>query len=278
MFSLFEGVYDSYLAPTQINLLVVGGTNSGKSALLERLKVTDIPSRPSKKTAALEAEQMTETLYKAFVETGAVDIAGRRKSSILKITDTSTKSNATPEQINRRLAEAESGVASETLSSSKPVATKKKGRFSFNICPAPERYLKSAQDQDEDFDDAEHEAEQKKLLGAVDELDEEEGNSSFTDPPRRVRCHSKEFDVDSLDLMDGRRSSMQDIPLSGSITQSASTAASKNSQTSSSRRSSTQQRPTVQGSELLQSSAEEYDLKSNGKMLPLVKIRPTSKF
>lgn len=289
MFSLFEGIYDSYLAPTQMNLLIVGGTNSGKSALLERLKVTEIPTRPRNKKTALDAEQMTQTLYTAFVETGAVDIAGRRKSSVRKITDTETKSTATPEEINRRLAAAEAACGGKP---SQPVAaaTKKKSRFSFNICPAPERYLKSSQDQDEDFEDAEHEAEQEKLLAGrnksetrsyeqeiMNELGEEEGNSSFNGPPRRVRCHSKEFNVDSLDLMDGRRSSMQDIPLSGSITKSASTAASNVTQTSS-QRSSMQPRPTVQGSELLQSSSEEYNLKPKAKILPLIKIRPTSKF
>jgi ribosome biogenesis GTPase A len=46
MFSLFNGIYDSYLAPSEINLLVVGAPNAGKSALLERLKVSEIPTRP----------------------------------------------------------------------------------------------------------------------------------------------------------------------------------------------------------------------------------------
>jgi hypothetical protein len=35
--------------------------------------------------------------------------------------------------------------------------------------------------------------------------------------------------------------------------------------------------PAIQGSALLQSSTAEYNVKANAKMLPLVKIRPTSK-
>ena len=46
MFSLFEGLYDSFLAPAELNLVIVGVPGSGKTALLERLKVTKVPSRP----------------------------------------------------------------------------------------------------------------------------------------------------------------------------------------------------------------------------------------
>jgi GTPase SAR1 family protein len=288
MFSLFNGIYDSYLAPSQLNILVVGGTNSGKSALLERLKVTEIPTRTKgNDNTAQTAKEMTQTLYTAFVETGAVDIAGRRKSSIVRITDSDTKTKCTPEDINRQLAVAEEAYSSQTkIPPSQPVATApSKRRFRFNICPAPERYLKSAQDQDEEFEAAEHEEEQKKLLASVDRERsrsplslEEEDNAAFSEPPRRVRCHSKEFNVESLDLMDGRTSSLQDIPLSGSLGKCGVPGANSNDpQKRSSRRSTTQMQPAIQGSALLQSSTAEYNVKANAKMLPLVKIRPTSK-
>ena len=164
-----------------------------------------------------------------------------------------------------------------------------------NICPAPERYLKSAQDQDEDFVDDEEE--RKQLLTSADgssaskqpatssfedeikkELEAEEGglNDSFSDPPQRVRCHSKEFDVDSIDLMDANRTSMQEIPLNESLKQRATSNENTTSENSS-RRQSVQPRPTILGPPLLQESTAEYDLKSKAKMLPLIKIRPTSK-
>ncbi|KAL3900080.1 MAG: hypothetical protein SGARI_006321, partial [Bacillariaceae sp.] len=264
MFSLFNGIYDSYLAPSQLNLLIVGGTNSGKSALLERLKVTEIPTCP--KASSEGAEQMTQTLYAAFVATGAVDVAGRRKSSIRKITDTKTKNNAAVDVVNRQLAAAEA--------SPQPVTRRRFPRF--NICPAPERYLKSSSDQDEEFED--NEMEQERLLNrgrsrSPRNLEDDENNDSFSEPPRRVRCHSKEFDVDSLDLMDaGRRSSMQDISLSSSSLPKIGAAVENNS---SSKRTSVQPRPTVIGAELLQSSTQQYHLRANAKMLPLIKIRPT---
>jgi hypothetical protein len=228
MFSLFNGIYDSYLAPSQLNILVVGETNSGKSALLERLKVTEIPTRPKGSyNTAKTAEQMTQTLYAAFVETGAVDIVGRRISSIQRMTESDTKTKCMPEDINRQLAVTEEAYLSQLKTPPpQPVTTAQtRRRFRFNICPAPERYLKSAQDQDEEFEAAGHEEEQKKLLASIDHgrtsSFEEEDNGSLSEPPRRVRCHSKEFDVDSLDLMDGRTSGLQDIPLSGSLSKSA---------------------------------------------------------
>ena len=94
MFSLFNGIYDSYLAPSQLNVLIVGGPMTGKSALLERLKVTEIPTRHNKNVQnRLGAEQMTKTLHAAFVETGAIDIAGRRKSSIREMTNNNNNNN-----------------------------------------------------------------------------------------------------------------------------------------------------------------------------------------
>jgi hypothetical protein len=295
MFSLFNGIYDSYLAPSQLNLLIVGAPNAGKSALLERLKVTEIPTRPKSGTSGdnLHPQDLTQTLYIEFVETGAADIAGRRKSSLLK----RNEGTISPEELNRRLAVVEAADSSTVASSIKPaVVTKPKRRFlRLNICPAPERYLKSAHDQDEDFEEDDHEEEQKELLASVDhghsfeekvrgELNAEgDGHDSFSDPPRRVRCHSKEFDVDSLDLMDGRRSSMQDIPLSSSPGKTNAAAAATTTTTSHNaakqqwnRASSVQSQPVIQGPPLLQSSAEELYLKPNAKMLSMTKIRPTS--
>jgi hypothetical protein len=309
MFSLFNGIYDSYLAPTQLNLLIVGPPIAGKSALLERLKVTDIPTstRPRRSTSSLSSdnisnshhlgkvEDLTNTLYTAFVATGAADIAGRRKSSILALTGGGRNNNnsrsispkrnpSTPEEVNRQFAAAEEETTNEAataLSSNQLTVTKPKRRFfRLNICPAPERYMQSAQDQDDDFEESDHQAEQKELLLAFQDAASttNEYNDSFSDPPQRVRCHSKEFNVDSLDLMDGRRSSMQDIPLENSCTKKISTSiTSKNVDEYPTRSSRQSPLPRVQGPKLLQSSSEELYVKPNAKMLSLMKIRPTSK-
>ena len=167
MFSLFNGMYDSFLAPTQLNLLVVGASTSGKSAFLERLKVTDIPTKAGGRAGTTHTnarigteEMMTQTLYQAFVKTGAVDIAGRRKSSILKMTRQTSGGSAAAgsnseaddrvAQLNKKLQNAEAVAAVTTAMptpSTQPavVIQQKKKRFLTNICPAPERYSRSAQ-------------------------------------------------------------------------------------------------------------------------------------
>jgi hypothetical protein len=71
MFSLLTGVYDSYLAPSQLNLLVVGAPSVGKTALLERLKVTQMPKRSTNKPSTPPAV-LTPALQDAFSE-GGVD-------------------------------------------------------------------------------------------------------------------------------------------------------------------------------------------------------------
>ena len=48
MFSLVSGLYESYLAPPQLNVLIVGAPGSGKTALLERLKASQLPNRATR--------------------------------------------------------------------------------------------------------------------------------------------------------------------------------------------------------------------------------------
>jgi hypothetical protein len=321
MFSLFNGIYDSYLAPIQLNLLIVGPPNAGKSALLERLKVTDIPTTKPRRHVSSSSdgsnqnnknlgrvEDLTVALYTALVETGAADIVGRRKSSVVVMTSGGGDANSrsispkrnptTPEEVNRRLAaaanaeqETSTGVGKTTTTTNDASVTRPRRRlFRLNICPAPERYLQAAQAQDEDFEENDHDTEQKELLASFHDgattttstqSNAREGQDSFSsDPPQRVRCHSKEFNVDSLDLMDGRPSSMQDIPLvnNGNCDKPISPLT-KNDlmHDRPSNRTSRHQLPSVQGHKLLQSCSDELYVRSNAKMLSLMKIRPTSK-
>jgi hypothetical protein len=135
--------------------------------------------------------------------------------------------------------------------------------------------LQSAQDKDDEFEESDHHEEPKELFASfkqktttTNEWNPKEGHDSFSDPAQRVRYHSKEFNVDSLDLMDGRRSSMQDIPLDNSYTKkipaSTTSKAVEEGRTKSSRQ---QPLPCVQGPKLLQSSSEELYVKPNAKML-----------
>ena len=58
MFGLMDGYYKSYLAPKKIKILIIGPNGSGKTAFLERCKVTKFSS---KKELASMYESLTTT-------------------------------------------------------------------------------------------------------------------------------------------------------------------------------------------------------------------------
>jgi hypothetical protein len=302
MFSLFNGIYDSYLAPSQLNLLVVGAPESGKTTLLERLKVTEFPTRPrngrgDSKTVQqrIAAEEFPATLRAALLETG-VDMDGRsrlRSLSKTSLASGGTSSSGTPMA---------SALPPQTpIGTGNALVITKKKQFSF--CPAPKRYARSAQDQDETIVD--DETEHLVLGGGGDSDQDNESRSrdaifrddSFSsnhmrDPPRRVRSHSKEFDVANLDLVAGemdamelttetrngnnREMSMRSIGLDDDHPTSFVT--NKTLQPTS---PPPEPEPIYHdndiGPPIFQSSAEEYNLRPNAKILPFRMIRPTSK-
>jgi hypothetical protein len=335
MFSLFNGIYDSYLAPSQMNLLIVGAPSVGKTALLERLKVTEIPTRvksnrggTSKGVAdRLDAEPLTMMLHATFIATGAQKVPQLGRPSTIIINDNKTNDavvRKTPPG-NGRANPSDSPAQKSSIavpsikmqpakSASSSSTVKVTQRRRFNFCPAPERYLKSRDDDDdeviEEVDADLNHAEQEHLLEPLsgrhstqeqehhfqDDIVNEPLNSSHqspSNPPRRVRCHSKEFNVDSLDLMDGRRSSLEDIPIdrdgsSSSLpplpVQQQDMDENQNERNSDGRNADTSKRVSQSysqsvspGEPLLQSSPEEYYLKPKANMLPLKMIRPTSK-
>ena len=259
MFSLVSGIYDSYLAPTQLNLLVIGAPGAGKTTLLERLKVTQFPKRPSTQSPALSTEELTAALQAAFVEGGATSPNTPLTNDN---SDSAGDANESPEK-------AKTPVAKSPAQS--VVVTQKRRRFPFTgICPAPERYSKSKQDQDEEFVEEEHDdiaptdsqsqsGEETEPLNGLEEV----ALVSSPTAPRRVRCHSKEFAVQDLDL---NESSMEDIPIGNA-----------DETPPQSQQQPQQETLEVNNAPLLQSAFEEYNVKPNAKMLPMSKIRPTSK-
>lgn len=250
MFSLFTGIYDSYLAPSQLNLLVIGAQGGGKTALLERLKVTKISQRPPTRLPSLTTEELTPALKEAFL-TGKV-------SASTTATTAKASVEATPQKSNKFTASAPTPT----------IVVKQKRRFPL-ICPAPERYRKSAQDQDE-ISMEEEEEEEEDIVQAKDE--ERQPLTLPNDDPsaRRVRNHSKEFSVEDIDLINDdsydNNASMEEIPI---VTVDVSKSHEPRPQEQSLNAESTFNPP------LLRSSFEEFDLKANAKMLPMSKIRPT---
>ena len=351
MYSLVAGIYDSYLAPTQLNLLIVGAPGVGKTALLERLKVTQIPKRPSKKPEmdVSNAVDMPQPLRQAFIEGGAkaddqpITSKSGSNNNVSQLAGTQQR----PPQQQRLQQRSNNHTPKKKALVQEPpspiVVTQKTNRKSriFNaICPAPERYRNTAVDSDEEFvfdsdddlKDLPPDNDEEEQLEDYNTQLKPESSSSFDndDPiptttdtnggsstpvvaPRRVRCHSKEMMVNQLDLVspmqpieadydddddfnNDRRASMEDIPITPSIGTTTTTSVPKgggvvvplpqlstiadtsNGESSANVVNMTTTTKSTTKSSLHQPSKEEYNVKSNSKMLPLVKIRPTSKF
>jgi len=65
MFSLVSGVYDAYWAPQKLNILVVGAQSTGKTSLLERMKVTQFDrSPPREKDGIVEGKPLPSDILR----------------------------------------------------------------------------------------------------------------------------------------------------------------------------------------------------------------------
>ena len=327
MFSLLNGIYDSYFSPVQLNVLVVGGHGSGKTAFLERLRVTDIPTRSTgsgssgrsggRKSIAgrMSAEEMTKNLERALAETGAEHI--RRKLDDEEDKKQRPRSSSFLSAANAAATADSANTSLDTGKTTSGTAASTQNKKRFNFCPAPQRYSKAAtqDDQDEVVEEGEAAAQPEHQAGGGGGWEQEirgelnnGATSAISAPPQRVRCHSKELDMDSLDLMDGRRSSMQDIPLDQPVSgasQPAQQIRRRKSNDGDEDDKETMQQEVPQHISQLSSShhhhhhhprnmnddndissdpplrqmaSEEYDMKPKVTMLPLRLIRPTSKF
>lgn len=255
MFSLLTGVYDSYLAPTQLNLLIVGAPRVGKTTLLERLKVTQTPKRPSK-TPQTPVEILTPALQEAYAKGGAE--AATTALELVQDTFSETTGSETDSSSVKRMPV----IASKPA----PVIVVQKRRFQLSICPAPERYSRSAQDQEEEFVGVDEQVVTTDTKAIPMAEPDDQGiltlplkGPNSPEAPQRVRCHSKEFEVNQLDIMtsehenDHRMASMESIPLEDAA------------------------KFAVPHNSLLQDKFEEFHVRPKAKMLPMSKIRPTSK-
>lgn len=271
MFSLLTGAYDSYLAPTQLNLLVIGPPGVGKTALLERLKVTQFPKRAGKSAALQEPPvPLGLALHEAFVDGGAL---APSKPEADSCSETTAETNNTPKPIDPPVS---TTAKTSSKAGTKPSSRKeppKKSRFKLSICPAPQRYNNSADDQDEEFvmdgenGAAENDVVSSDTSGAQPQTGEVPATPEAT---RRIRSHSKEMSTDDLDLINSvegkRMAKMESIPLDDV----------PNFPTLQPAQQQKQQRTTaVPSLSLLQQDDKEYNLQSKKKMLPFSKIRPT---
>ena len=72
MFSLADGIYQSYFAPPKLSILIIGLDGSGKTALLERIKVTDINSRLDVPQAQGGAPRQQQSLPASYTKDSAI--------------------------------------------------------------------------------------------------------------------------------------------------------------------------------------------------------------
>mmetsp|Transcript_9671 Transcript_9671/g.27524 ORF Transcript_9671/g.27524 Transcript_9671/m.27524 type:complete len:476 (+) Transcript_9671:337-1764(+) len=321
MFSLASGIYESYLAPVQVNILVVGAPGAGKTALLERIKVTDIPKRPP----APDAQHVPTPLPRALekeLEAGGMPPARLKKSKTTRKEKQNNKTSnrkknksenedteesnaavdghATPSK-DRKLAETAATAKSPPMPSFTPTQSKRR-RFPLLFCPAPERYRKTDADQDEDIimdDDDDNDGHDDGIVDTGDtttaatsnEGDEEiipltrgrditgddnedmqQQHNATASPPQRVRLHSREMSMSSIDLADDDDNDDDNI----SIDSIAEVAAAMLLPTFGS--DDDAKMPTFPDSLYTatnEQQQQQYDLKRNAKMLPFNKIRPT---
>jgi hypothetical protein len=274
MFSLVTGIYDSYLAPSQLNVLVVGAPGVGKTTLLERFKVTQIPKRPSKRKDAGVVVAPPASMALALQQGGA---------------DASSTSSAPSPPRSKPPAAPMMDVAA-------PQASSSSSKRRFHFCPAPKRYQQqqqhSTEDDDEEFvmddDESSIREETKPLVGNGNGMNKTQEKEEMLyalgaplqapgspEAPRRVRLHSKEFDMKSLDLDDDDDdddNDMQDVEMTKEQEEPQRVAAVAAAATEF-------QLPndSFNSIPLHQECSQQLDMKPNKKMLPMDKIRPTSK-
>mmetsp|Transcript_32774 Transcript_32774/g.43700 ORF Transcript_32774/g.43700 Transcript_32774/m.43700 type:complete len:382 (+) Transcript_32774:84-1229(+) len=118
MFGLAAGLYDAYLAPAKISILLVGVDDAGKTALLERVKVTQFDSRPGGSSSAI------------------IRLPGR---DVFSSRGGDQSSSSLFSSIKNQRDESSSQEEGNQIAASS-VERRKKSLF----CPAPERYWPSA--------------------------------------------------------------------------------------------------------------------------------------
>ena len=251
MFSLVSGVYDAYLAPTQLNLLVVGASGVGKTALLERLKVTQFTKN---QTAALPVQQQ---LAQEQVPEVFLPLALREKQK--EFHDSFRSSTHSSEPANRN------NNNNNNKSKHKPTKKKKKPsvpaaaappeapkRRSFLSCPAPSKYTQAHADSSSSSSS--------------------EGDDSDDEYPASHRRLPLESEV-SQDL------SLEDVNLNNSLRITRPTTPILNNSSSNGETMPEEDDDDDDNDEDDDQHQQQHDLKDKTKpMLPLHKIRPTSTY
>jgi len=264
MFSLVTGVYDAYLAPVQLNLLVVGGEGVGKTALLERLKVTQFTK--NKKIANNKQHNCFEEPERDVPE-AFLPLATREKlwhnSSSIRSLHASQELLQTPAPKKKKTKKSKPKKKKDQLKeggeSNHNNNPPQQQRRSLLSCPAPSRYSNAR-------------AESSSSSSSDESSGDEEGEES--------NSHADEHDDDNTPALPERNGmgngvTSQDLSLEDVSLVNDKSEAAKLSKSQTATAEESEQNGNASDSE---EEDQEYDLKSASRMLPLHKIRPTSTY
>ena len=244
MFSLVSGVYESYFASPQVNILVVGAQGAGKTTMLERLKVTHFRKRPS--PPGIQQTVMPDELLH-LIKGEVID----EMSSSERSRNSADPNASTPANKSRR----DSSYTSPNISEGMGTPQKARKRLTW-VCPAPKRY--SIQQMQHDDEDEEVVGLIQGTPPALPDLDGPSPVPPLPLPPGPQQTH--QTSVGSLDSVE--------LPATESSTSNFARAAATNAQGVENSSKTTAQ-------EQQQQAVGEFDVNSRAKMISLVKIRPT---
>jgi len=238
MFSLVTGVYESYFASPQVNILVVGAQGAGKTTVLERLKVTTFRKRPP--PPGIQQTAMPDELLQ-LIKGEEIDEISCSECS---------REPGTPNKVRR-----ESSFTSPNITEGMGTPKKARKRLTW-VCPAPKRYQAQKDDEDEE------------VVGLIDgtppslpDLDSPSAAPpGVPPPPGPQRTHQSS--IGSLDSVE--------LPPASNI---ARTSATNREDTENSSEAIPQQQNPHHHQQ--QQPVGEFDVNSKAKMISLVKIRPT---
>jgi GTPase SAR1 family protein len=151
MFSLVSGIYESYWASPQINLLVVGAQGVGKTTLLERIKVTQFHKKPAAPTSQPPP-----------LSTSSSQGIKQQEPQYDGIDDLLVQAFLSGKLEERNDVQSPK-VASSPIDAAANSTVNVKKRFAW-ACPAPRRYANAATTEMDD-DDEEQEIDQPKMIG-----------------------------------------------------------------------------------------------------------------
>ena len=275
MFSLVSGIYQAYLAPTQINVLVVGASGVGKTSMLERIKVTQFSTRAKSDHQTRSIKETGENVPNVPVHWIKRTNEGENGNATLTKKDQS-KDAASSSEIQKP--QGQSNTASEDLA----LSSKSKQQRSSWLCPAPKRYAEAALQDNEDDDYVEGNAAVEALGNIPSPIFSRKGGSELA--PAKTTAGSSGSDREesitkahcqtSGDLGDASETT-GDARNEESAATASTDVSIESPRPSSVDSTAEEQRLAEKDVASAHREDVEYDLKSKSKMLPLSKIRRT---